>query len=129
MANRQAFGRRINPQVQPAPIATRVEPVAPTVTALFSGPEEERSLPFATQPEAPSVDQELEAWKRERGSKFRMPWSQLSLMASLCFGIGSFVLPDSVNDNVEWLLWGLSAVSAIVWFTNRKKKVKDSAAP
>ena len=36
-----------------------------------------------------------------------MPWPQLSLMASLCFGIASFVLPDSVNDNVDWLLWGL----------------------
>ena len=58
-----------------------------------------------------------------------MPWRQLSLMASLCFGIASFVLPDSVNDNVDWLLWILAAMSAFVWFTNRKKKVKDPAAP
>jgi hypothetical protein len=76
------------------------------------------------------ADPELEAWKRARGSKFRMPWSQLSLMASLCFGIASFVLPDSVNENVDWLLWGLTAMCAVAWFTNRrKKKLRDSAAP
>ena len=78
------------------------------------------------------VDQawkELEEWKRSRKKGFKIPWSQLSLMASLCFGIGSFVLPDSVNDNVEWLLWILAAVSAFVWFTNRRKKVKGPAVP
>jgi hypothetical protein len=32
-------------------------------------------------------------------------------MASLCFGIASFVLPDSVNENLDWLLYGLMAVT------------------
>lgn len=122
--SRPAFGRRITPQAQTVAPARPVS-VAEAATAPPPMADEEPTVAW----EDLSVDQELEAWKRERGSKFRMPWSQLSLMASLCFGIGSFVLPDSVNDNVEWLLWGLSAVSAIVWFTNRKKKVKDSAAP
>ena len=121
MATRQAtFGRRLNPQAS-APVA----PAAPKAPAARQPP--------ATGPadvESPSVDQEVAAWKRARGSKFQMPWSQLSLMASLCFGIASFVLPDSVNDNVDWLLWALTIMSALVWFSNRKtKKLTDSAGP
>jgi hypothetical protein len=129
MANRQAFGRRINPLAQTAPAQLRVEAVAPSVAALFGGASAESPVPSAMEVEPPSVEQELEEWKRSRKQAFKMPWHQMSLMASLCFGIGSFVLPDSVNDNVEWLLWILAAVSAFVWFTNRKKKVKDPAAP
>jgi len=129
MANRQAFGRRINPQAQTAPAPLRVEPVAPSVAAPFGGAPTQSPVPMAAQAEPQSVDQELEEWKRSRKQGFKMPWHQLALMASLCFGIGSFVLPDSVNDNVEWLLWGLAAMSALVWFSNRRKKVKDSAAP
>jgi hypothetical protein len=54
----------------------------------------------------------------------------LALMASLCFSIASCVLPDSVNSSVNWLLWGLSAMSAFVWFSNRrKKKLREPAAP
>ena len=128
MGSRQAFGRRMNTQVQTAPVAAHVEPVAPSVATLFGGAQAESPVPVAAQAEVPSVDQELEEWKRARGQRFKVPWRQLSLMASLCFGIGSFVLPDSVNDNVEWLLWILAAVSAFVWFSNRKK-VKDPAAP
>jgi hypothetical protein len=129
MANRQAFGRRINPQAQSAPAPVRVEPVAPSVAALFGGAPTESPVSLAMQTEPPSVDQELEEWKRARKQQFKMPWHQLSLMASLCFGIGSFVLPDFVNDNVQWLLWGLAAISAFIWFSNRKKKLKDPAAP
>jgi hypothetical protein len=33
------------------------------------------------------------------------------LMATLCFGVASLVLPDSVNDNVDWLLYALAAAS------------------
>ena len=128
MANRQAFGRRIGALPQTAPTSVRVEPVSPSVAALFGGAPVENA-PTVARAEQLSVDQELEEWKRSRKKGFKIPWSQLSLMASLCFGIGSFVLPDSVNDNIEWLLWILAAVSAVVWFTNRKKKVKDPAAP
>jgi hypothetical protein len=129
MANRQAFGRRSNPQVQTASAAAHVEPVARNVAALFGNASAESPALSAMEAEPPSVEQELEEWKRSRKQAFKMPWHQLSLMASLCFGIGSFVLPDSVNDNVEWLLWGLSAVSVYVWYTGRKKKVKDPVAP
>ncbi len=73
---------------------------------------------------APSVDDELREWKASRKTSFRLPWRQLSLMASLCFGIASFVLPESVNDMVNWLLYGLMAISFYVGVTGRKKKSK-----
>jgi hypothetical protein len=125
MPNRQTFGRRTSPQTQTA-APVRPAPIAQPAPSLTL----EAPPPVAPAEDEPSVDQELLEWKRARGSKFEMPWRQLSLMASLCFGIASFVLPDSVNNSVEWLLWALSAMSAMVWFTNRKaKKLKDSAAP
>jgi hypothetical protein len=34
-------------------------------------------------------------------------------MASLCFGVASLVLPDSVNTAVQWPLYGLAAISFI----------------
>jgi hypothetical protein len=130
MANRQAFGQRINPQAQPGPTPMRTETVAPSVAALFGGTPTESPALLAMQNACPSIDRDLEDWKHARKRQFKVPWHQLSLMASLCFGIGSFVLPDSVNDNVQWLLWGLAAISAFVWFTGRKKKkLKDSVAP
>ena len=125
MPQRQPFGRRVTPQPQPA-APVRTEPaalhlVAPVVVEPAPPPIEEP---------APSVDQDVQAWKQARGSKFKFPWRQIYLMASLCFGIASFVLPDSVNDNVDYLLWGLCAMSAYVWFTGRKKKpVTAPAAP
>ena len=66
-----------------------------------------------------SVDEELEEWKASR--KRIIPWRQLSLMASLCFGIASLVLPDSVNDGVDWLLYGLMAASLYAGISRRLK--------
>jgi hypothetical protein len=40
-------------------------------------------------------------------------------MASLCFGIASFVLPDSVSDELDWLLYGLMAMSMYVGLSRR----------
>jgi hypothetical protein len=117
MANRQAFGRRTTPRAASGSVPTQA--AAPNVAAV------EAPLPRA---DAPSLDAELLAWKQARGSQFKMPWSQLSLMASLCFGIASFVLPDSVNDSVQWLLWGLTIMSAWVWYSNRRKK-KEPTSP
>jgi len=50
-----------------------------------------------------------------------MPWRQLSLMAGLCFGIGSFVLPDSVNGVTDWVLYGLMAMSFIAGLSGKRK--------
>jgi hypothetical protein len=124
MANRQAFGRRINSQAGCAPQSALARPTATPNVAVDAPP------PSAVPMEGPSPDAELQAWKQARGSGFKVPWSQLALMASLCFSIASFVLPDSVNSSVNWLLWGLSGMSAFVWFSNRaKKKLREPAAP
>lgn len=123
---RPAFGRRVIPQAAPAAAlrpARVAEPAAPP--------------PVIAQPQATvsaeeiSVDQDVAAWKAARGSKFVMPWRQIYLMASLCFGIASFVLPDSVNDSVDYLMWALCGLSAFAWYNGRKKKnaVTAPAAP
>jgi hypothetical protein len=68
-----------------------------------------------------AVDDELAEWKAARKSAFKLPWRQLSLMASLCFGLASFVLPDTVNDAVNWVLYALMGISFVVGVTGRKK--------
>mgnify|MGYP001546702079 FL=1 len=79
--------------------------------------------PQQSQTQEPSPDEELQAWKaeRRRARLSRIPWRQLSLMASLCFGIATFVLPDSMNDTVDWLLYGLMAASFIAGFARRRR--------
>ena len=72
--------------------------------------------------QAPSVDEELEAWKKSRKG-FTIPWRQLSLMASLSFGIASFVLPASVNRNVDYLLYALAGISLYVGMSKRLKNL------
>lgn len=82
--------------------------------------------------DAPTIDDELRAWRQQRQqhASFRIPWRQLSLMASLCFLIASFVLPASVNDAVDWLLDGLAAISLWVWFSGRRRRsAGTNAAP
>jgi hypothetical protein len=124
MANRQAFGRRIDPRGGNAPTQTAAQRAAgPPITAPV-----EPAAPTSDAVQDASLNAELQAWKQARGSGFKIPWSQLSLMASLCFGIASFVLPDSVNSSVDWLLWGLAIMSFYVWFRG-KTKLKDPAAP
>jgi hypothetical protein len=78
---------------------------------------------FAPAPIAagePSVDDELNEWKRTRKSSFAIPWRPLSLMASLCFGIASLVLPNWVNSAVQWPLYGLAAASLYVGLAKRR---------
>ena len=43
-------------------------------------------------------------------------------MASLCFGLASFVLPASINDIVQWPLYGLAAVSFYVGVRAKRQK-------
>jgi hypothetical protein len=57
-----------------------------------------------------------------------MPWSSLYLMGSLSFGIASFVLPDSVNDAADWLLYVLCGASLWAWFSARRKRKTEQAA-
>jgi hypothetical protein len=112
MESRRTFGRRTaaQPPVVGAMAQSPVDPVEPLLSSLS---------PDAT---LASVDDEIAAWKAARGSVIRFPWRQISLMAGLCFGIASFVLPDTVNDAVQWPLYVLTAISLYVGLRKRKNK-------
>ena len=112
MESRRTFGRRAVPQL-PVPCAVTQAPGHPVEAVLTSPP------PVAT---LASVDDEIEAWKAARGPVIPFPWRQLSLMAGLCFGIASFVLPSTVNDAVQWPLYALTAISLYVGLRKRKNK-------
>jgi hypothetical protein len=71
--------------------------------------------------EARSLDDELREWKQARRRTFRLPWRQISFMASVCFGVSSLVLPDSVNRAIQWLLLALGALSLLAGFSARRK--------
>lgn len=109
MANQRPFGRRANPQRETARAPDGFDPV-PRSAKPAEVPPDQASL---GQGEMASLqlDHELAEWKQARRQRFKIPWRQLSLMAALCFGIASLVLPDSVNENLEWLLYGLMAAS------------------
>ena len=64
-----------------------------------------------------SVDEDLREWKKARRENIRLPWRQISFMASICFGVASFVLPASVNDILEWPLLALGAFSLVGGFS------------
>jgi hypothetical protein len=110
MESRHTFGRRPVPQPPVPRAVTQAHPLEPLLSSLS---------PDAT---LASVDDEIAAWKAARGPVIPFPWRQLSLMAGLCFGIASFVLPSTVNDAVQWPLYALTAVSLYVGLRKRKNK-------
>ncbi len=65
---------------------------------------------------------DIETWKAQRKSQRRIPWRQISLMAALSFGVGSFVLPGDVNAMVRPILWALSGIAFASGFVPAKKK-------
>ena len=130
MAQPGSFGRRQAPQASlraPAPAPVRSPPPAPSADSIFARANAEanaaaRAAMLPPLPVDSPVDDELAEWKATRKRAFKLPWRQVSLIASLCFGVASFVLPDSVNDAVNWLLCGLMAISFFVGVTGKKPK-------
>jgi hypothetical protein len=120
MMNRRSFGRRESPRFARA----RAEAVVQDANAPIGVAAAEPPVLPAARLDSPSLDQELQDWKRSRKQGFEFPWRQLCLMASLCFGVASFVLPASVNDNVQWLLYALTAASLYAGFSRRLRKAK-----
>jgi hypothetical protein len=109
MANQRSFGRRHRHHsviVQRAPDGDIAKPGDEIIHAQLS----QAALPSEVS-EPPSLDDELREWKRSRKTGLKIPWRQVSLMASLCFGVASFVLPESVNSTVQLLLYALIAAS------------------
>lgn len=118
MATQRTFGHRTGPHPQapqvklrpPANLANgKIADIKPVTAALTPLPSE-----------GPSIDDELREWKQARKKKFQIPWRQLFVMAGLCFGIASFVLPDSVSDDLQWLLYALAAASFYAGLRKRK---------
>ena len=68
--SRPTFGRRVTPQ--PAPPVRAVKAAEPISTQLTAPVVE-----TAVSPEEISVDQDVQAWKEARGSRFQMPWQQI----------------------------------------------------
>jgi hypothetical protein len=80
----------------------------------------EQRVLLSEAPKFTPVDDDLREWKRERKPNFRKAlWRPLLLMSTLCFGIASFVLPDSVNDAADWLLYAMTGVSLYSWIRSR----------
>jgi hypothetical protein len=119
MVNSKSFGRRGNPLPPSGRSIATAEAVAQTATVQSTAPSIERPALLMGKSELPSIDDELREWKLARRRNFEIPWRPLSLMATLCFGIASFALPDSVNDNVQWLLYALAAASLYAGFRKR----------
>lgn len=120
-ANTPAFGRR--GAAAPIPRAARETPRALPVPK--APPVPKKAPPVQTAPPdgiswSDTSDPELEDWKRARG--WHPPWRQISLMASLCFGIGSLVLPGTVNDAVQWILYALAGASLYAGLRKRRTR-------
>lgn len=116
MATPRTFGRRAGAQ-------PHVEYKAPRTSAVVlverAPPAVEEMLASSIN-DGPSIDDELREWKRARRKNFVIPWQQLSLIAGLCFGIASLVLPGWVNSAVQWPLYAITAMSFFAWLRKRR---------
>ncbi|HSZ10926.1 MAG TPA: hypothetical protein VK759_02040 [Rhizomicrobium sp.] len=123
MAVQRSFGRKAARPAAPARVAAE----APPSSARVASPEisVERHLPHQAQPEPPSLDEELREWKRSRKHGFEIPWRPLYIVASACFGVASFILPDSVNGNADYLLYALMGLSLYAGFRKRRRKAES----
>lgn len=129
----RTFGKRVGSGLPDA----RTKSPAPSRAARVSESEPPRAdasalpSPPKTNRRPSPEDDELKQWKdaRKRERPFKLPWRQLSLMASLSFGIASFVLPASVNDTVGWLLDLLAVAAFLAWLDGRRRRRHDSEIP
>jgi len=121
MVNQATFGRRTSSQRPPLRAREKIDAAPASSFSAFAKTAVASSPPLQPEIAAPPVDHELQEWKKTRRQNYRIPWRQLSLMASLCFGIGALVLPDSVNENLDWLLYGLMAASLFAGLTRRRR--------
>ena len=127
MTSPGSFGRRPAGKPRPAPPAHGGKPVrkepAANLNKLFpSSVAREAGPTIKSLGPAEGGSSELNAWKSERKRAFRLPWRQLSLIAGLSFGIGSFVLPDSVTGVTDWVLYALMAASFVAGLSGKSKK-------
>jgi hypothetical protein len=119
MTSQRAFGRRVS--FYPQPLRSGLRPDVPVHPAPSIVPDVAADLSPAMRREIVTPYLSDRPQERELPTKrpFKLPWRQLSLLASLCFGIASFVLPDSVSDGLDWVLYGLMALSAYAGLSKR----------
>ena len=121
MVQAKPFGRRVSSQHRASSPVENVEaPGRAKVQAAVSDVAVRPVAPFLRETKLVTAEQDFEdSWQtRKRG--FTIPWRPLALMASLCFGITSFVLPDTVNDVVQYLLYALTAAGIFAGFSRRR---------
>jgi hypothetical protein len=121
MPAQHAFGRRAAAQPQPL----QSKPRAPAQLD-DSGPDdlESANIPPSSDgswpTDASDIEDEIREWKQARKGSFKIPWRQVYVMAGLCFGLASFVVPDSVGNLFQWMLYGLAAASFYAGWRKRK---------
>ena len=120
MPSQGTFGRRIGLEHRLSRTRTSAGIIATEKHGDLAEIPVQRSSPPPTPMDASPVDEELREWKQARKKGITIPWRPLLLMASLCFGIASFALPDSVNDAVQWLLYILMAASFCAGVSRRR---------
>jgi hypothetical protein len=81
----------------------------------------EQPVLLSETPKFSLVDDDFREWKRARKPNFHTLWRPLLLMATICFGIASLVLPDSVNDAADWLLYAMTGMSFYSWIRSRRR--------
>jgi hypothetical protein len=129
MIGQRSFGRRTTLQRQqlraepkcdvPAPHAISVFAETPSVATVFADKSAKELARLHKELISPSAHDEWREHEQPVTRKFKMPWRQVALTASLCFGIGALVLPDTITDDLNWLLYGLMVISGYVGFSNR----------
>jgi hypothetical protein len=93
-----------------------------TSTELYSPKRYGEQPAFLSKaPQFSMADDDFREWKRTRNPNFHTLWRPLLLMATLCFGVASLVLPDSVNDALDWLLYAMTALSFYSWIRSRQQ--------
>ena len=119
MINQRAFGRRTIPQPQPLRAGPKPHLPAPEAKPAIADMAAEHAALLQREILFPQASEDWRGKDQAIKPKFKVPWRQVALMASLCFGIASFVLPDTINDDLDWLLYGLMAISAYVGLSKR----------
>jgi len=128
MADQTTFGRRTSRSRHSARGAEVREPPAAASKAVQEEPLDERSRELLKHIASPSIhadDTEFHEWKKARKRHSGLPWRQISLMASVSFAVASLVLPDSVGDTLDWILYGLAAASAYAGLSRRLSSSPD----
>ncbi len=131
MASQKSFGRRATSQRMNAPepaAAVRIAAATDIVAASEAAP-----APLAMAVDGGQnvdVDRELEEWKATRKlhkRSFREPWRTLTIVATVGFGVSSWLLPDSVADVAQLVTGGLGAASFFAGFRIRQPAQKLSS--